>query len=155
MSINEIAFSKIKELTSQVEELKNQVDLIRWENRELSEQRDNLLNSLQTVVNEFDGVDLYCFLPQVTVVPYVVDRAYGGPEEGGWHFTTWTPIAEKAKKMNLGEAMDFTCRANQLTQIFINSKRRDISSVLSEGNIEWGICVGEPEVLPRYRPFYE
>lgn len=90
---------------------------------------------------------------------YLIDRAYGGPEEGGWYYTCGHPVIEKGLPLpswhnTLVEAeaadalMEDACKA-------LNEGRRDINSVLSEGIYQARICEGAPKPYPETKPHYE
>lgn len=104
----------------------------------------------------------------LSVALYLVDRAYGGPEEGGWYYdcgllldaddafealpNDWKPTfhntwrrANKAR-----EALQAKIEAAKL-----NEGRRSISSVLSDGMYQACIVEGFPHHWPRRRPTYE
>ena len=101
-----------------------------------------------------------------TVAVYTEDQAYGGPEEGGWWYTTGNLI------YNLEEG----CKNGALPQIFakredavaaaakltegplerINHYRPAISSVRSQGRYVARVCDEYPEPsFPKERPHYE
>jgi hypothetical protein len=82
---------------------------------------------------------------------YRVDRAYGGPEEGGW----WFDYGE------VEERFPITCEedAQALFEIAVkagydNEGRRPIWSVASDGVFEfiasWSLPMDWPEASPRY-----
>lgn len=86
----------------------------------------------------------------VHVNVYLEDRAYGGPEEGGWWYTTGEPILSV---LSLPETAD-DVRAD-LERRYSNEGRRPMSSVLSQG--EYRVCI-EPFAAygyPDRRPHYE
>lgn len=95
---------------------------------------------------------------------YIHNRAYGGPEEGGWWYDTMTPFnpqtddfetkppafglfdsegdAEKA-----AEALADWCETE-------NQNRRDVSSVLSDGVFVVEVEAWPSEQYPSSRPHY-
>lgn len=95
-----------------------------------------------------------------TVAPVLHDRAYGGPEEGGWWFDYW-------QVETLPEVLPVICRTEDEAQaardtmdeliktLGLNDGRREISSVLSEGRYEARIFDGFPQDEPKERPHYE
>lgn len=76
---------------------------------------------------------------------YEIDRAYGGPEEGGWHFDT----GELVRLLALAD------RANRLL-CRLQRHRRQVDSVLYEGGrytaivYEWTAPAAFPEQRPQY-----
>lgn len=79
------------------------------------------------------------------------DKAYGGPEEGGWWYDTEQVLEQKQahSREHRQELIN-----NYLSQ-YSNEGRRDISSVASEGI--YAIRVQKKKVTdyPQYRPHYE
>jgi hypothetical protein len=98
----------------------------------------------------------------LTVCPFLVDRAYGGPEEGGWWYGCGTP--EHGQNLPIPqiffvqdrEQAREACRLmqEQLDET-VNVGRREISSVLSEGRYAAQVCDNWPEPYPKHRPHYE
>ena len=103
--------------------------------------------------------------PFYTVAIYLEDRAYGGPEEGGWWYdcgeriddpeiTGCVPAIFRASE----EAMAIDCcrATNDRLNATANDGRREISSVLSTGRYVARVCEGYPEpFFPTERPHYE
>lgn len=101
-----------------------------------------------------------------TVTIYLINKAYGGPEEGGW----WYPHGNRVDQ-NIPEAEPFGgpqifksesaadkwCQAaNAHLDATINKGRRSISSVLSEGKYRAQVYEGWPPAhFPEVRPHYE
>ena len=92
--------------------------------------------------------------PKHYVNVYLYDREYGGPEEGGWWYNTYTP--------EFGVFIEDLNHISYVTESFQqwcnkeNSERRsDVSSVLSEG--KFIVCVEDHEAgfEPKVRPHYE
>jgi hypothetical protein len=84
---------------------------------------------------------------------YLTDRAYGGPEEGGWWFDTGQFIRGVEALSDEAERVKNTLQSWCDGE---NAERRsDISSVLSEGRYE--VCIeDEPGAdYPTTRPHYE
>ena len=91
-----------------------------------------------------------------TVAVYDCDRAYGGPEEGGWWFNCGTLIKPVRTFPSEDQAFEFARRMNAKLRHFINSHRRPMSSVLSEGEIWAEVHEGAPpKHYPEYHPHYE
>ena len=109
-----------------------------------------------------DDASLVLREPAFYVVCVVLqDRAYGGPEEGGWYYDTTQPclgghypIPVVVKTRDEAEAA-----ADQLYDEWClerNEGRPSTSSVLSEGRYGTFIYEGDwPECLPKERPHYE
>lgn len=86
---------------------------------------------------------------------YELDRACGGPEEGGWYFDTGTPARPFRICRNKQAAFVIAARANTLLDR-LQRHRRDISLVLYDGG-RYGACVFEnnaPAFFPERRPIY-
>ena len=83
---------------------------------------------------------------------YLVDRAYGGPEEGGWWYDYGQILAVyPVTSRSIGERL---VRFLEHCE-YSNEGRRDISSVLSEGVYEIRIQDFPGESWPQQRPHYE
>ena len=96
-----------------------------------------------------------------TVAIYMEDRAYGGPEEGGWYYDTATLVMESRAAVLLrgfDNEPDAFAYADALNEVYIthwNEDRPEISSVLSEGRYHAIVNEGMPqpyypEETPRY-----
>jgi hypothetical protein len=90
---------------------------------------------------------------------YLVDRAYGGAEEGGWWFDCGQPELHPlnrvfASRDDARQYLEDVCKPEEIE---LNEGRREISSVLSEGQYRFYIGdKGEmPAVWPAERPHYE
>lgn len=95
--------------------------------------------------------------PVYSVTFYLTDRAYGGPEEGGWYFDTAEPIP--GRRVWMTECEDTAHRIAGRLNAFIratgaNGDRRPVHSVLSEGELRAEVCEGLPHSMPERRPFY-
>lgn len=67
---------------------------------------------------------------------YLLDRCYGGPEEGGWYYTAGELVRTVRLFQSEEEAYEYSSRLNNKLSSRIfgpNLGRRDMSSVLSEG----------------------
>lgn len=118
--------------------------------------------------------------PLYTVTVFKVDRAYGGPEEGGWWYDCGYPayhskyIFSAPDEYGYKEVVDrkeygcyvwsfdnreaaasFCRRFNRRLDKWVNKHRRPIYSVLSDGVFEAKVCEGEPKPFPSTRPYYE
>lgn len=90
-----------------------------------------------------------------TVAVYLCDRAYGGPEEGGWWYSTGALVRAVRRFKSEERAIRFAYRMNELLAVTLNKGRRPISSVLSDGRYAAEVCDGEPvshypEIVPHY-----
>lgn len=113
------------------------------------------LVAMNNVYDEEEITEAESHQPFVVAV-YLVDRAYGGPEEGGW----WYDCGERVRIMgvfkNEARARDKCRRINRLLHATLNDGRRDINSVLSEGMYSAKIHRGDsPKYWPAQRPHYE
>ncbi len=94
-----------------------------------------------------------------TVAVFLVDRAYGGPEEGGWWYDTGEPAHEYARFTrgfrNDAPAAAYAARLNRVLCDNLNKGRHPISSVLSKGRYRALVCDGNPRPYPETRPHYE
>lgn len=89
------------------------------------------------------------------VAVYMVDKAYGGPEEGGWWYDTGELIRIIDVFGHEQKAYDFCLRLNKLLRRTLNKGRREISSVLSTGRYFAEVyedCAPRhyPEITPHY-----
>jgi len=94
-----------------------------------------------------------------TVAVYLCDRAYGGPEEGGWWYDCGVPSDEHARFTRgfkrESDAIKYARKLNDTHAEKWNEDRRDISSVLSEGQFYAEVHEGNPAPYPKIRPHYE
>ena len=83
---------------------------------------------------------------------YLIERCYGGPEEGGWWYNAGTPI-ESRKVDALQEAADERCWLEKYR--YSNGGRRPLSDTNSEG--EYRVCIEThfARPFPERRPHYE
>lgn len=95
------------------------------------------------------------------VCVFLVDRAYGGPEEGGWWFDCGEPqIGPDMPLPEFYPVEDAAIAAREkmdaeIERLKLNEGRREISSVLSEGRYRAVICEGWPKPYPDKTPHYE
>lgn len=100
-----------------------------------------------------------------TVAVYMEDRAYGGPEEGGWYFDTATLVMEPRAAVllrgfdNAEQAHNYAEELNFTTISQWNEGRPEVSSVLSsvlsEGRYYAIVNEGMPQpYYPEERPRY-
>ena len=101
------------------------------------------------------------------VAVYMVDRAYGGPEEGGWWYDCGELITDADLLKENGIALPTAYSeeslaeravgyANHLLNNTLNVGRREISSVISTGRYMAMVFENElPHHFPTVRPRYE
>lgn len=95
--------------------------------------------------------------PKVWIVAvYLIDRAYGGPEEGGWYYTCGERVRVMRTFKREERADAYAARLGDKLDATLNKGRRSISSVLSTGRYAAEV---HPESAPAYfpesRPYYE
>ena len=96
-----------------------------------------------------------------TVQLFFCDRAYGGPEEGGWWFGHGLPASDSEvgfpvtkRFKSRAKAQGYRARIqNRLDRL--NETRGDLSSVASEGQYHALIYSTKPRPYPETRPTYE
>lgn len=99
----------------------------------------------------------------ISVAIYEVDRAYGGPEEGGWYFDTGVPSEEYAVYTKFFDASDQNAIDAYVEELGVlvdkvnrEENRRSPSSVLSNGDYLAVVTRdGFPTAYPERRPHYE
>lgn len=104
--------------------------------------------------DEETGCGVYC------VSTFLVDRAYGGPEEGGWYYEVGQPVLEPNLPIprftiDQEEARKWAAEMRVELDENFNKYRRSISSVLSEGRYDAVVSEGWPKPYPSQRPHYE
>ena len=84
---------------------------------------------------------------------YLVDRMYGGPEEGGWWFDAGVPV--ESIKCTPEEVRRVEVDRKARCREWNKSRNSDTGSVLSEGRYE--VCLQDDfaRFWPESRPFYE
>lgn len=86
---------------------------------------------------------------------YEIDRAYGGPQEGGWFFDTGELVRLLALAPTETRAIALADRANRLLERLQRHRRR-VDSILYDGGrftavvFEWTA----PPIFPEVRPHY-
>lgn len=83
---------------------------------------------------------------------YLVDQAYGGPEEGGWWYTYGEP---RLSVLALPEEAEYVAYCHEIDPNFSNNGRRPISSVLSQGEYRVRVENHVAEHWPKQTPHYE
>lgn len=92
--------------------------------------------------------------PRVYCNVYLWDKAYGGAEEGGWWYDTYTPVPEQCRQHATEEQA-----AQHLETVIAwaqaeNAERYEPSSVLSEGHYVARLEAWPAEDIPAQRPQY-
>lgn len=110
------------------------------------------IESFEADEDENPFEEFECVNPYVWVNVYLEDRAYGGPEEGGW----WYDCASIEESiMCFSEEKARVKYEEKLKEIAEwNEGRRPISSVLSEGMYIVKLEQHEGESYPKNRPYY-
>jgi hypothetical protein len=91
-----------------------------------------------------------------TVSLFLVDRAYGGPEEGGWWYTCGEPVLdERLRAFNNRDEADAYARGLRPVEEEMNKGRPSTGSVLSRGEYQYHVQEGWPKAFPEVRPHYE
>lgn len=95
-----------------------------------------------------------------TVAIYLIDRAFGGHEEGGWYYDCGVISDEYAQYtkgfVDEDDACEYARQLNDTEVQTMNEGRRPISSVLSEGRYAALVHEGAaPHHYPDSRPHYE
>ena len=112
--------------------------------------------------------------PVESVALYLVDRAYGGPEEGGWWYDYGTLVPlEQARELapmhwqpqyltreenntpRHQELRDHVLQGQAYLDATANKGRPSTSSVLSQGRYELCWVDGHPHDWPEEAPHYE
>lgn len=100
-------------------------------------------------------------IPFYAVAIVMYDKAYGGPEEGGWYYATFEPVQEYAFLTKIVKTDKESREACAFLRKYIddhklNEGRRSVDSVLSEGEYTVHVYEGEyPCFHPKTRPHYE
>jgi hypothetical protein len=83
---------------------------------------------------------------------YMLDRAYGGPEEGGWWFTYGEPVRSFSYRSE--RVKERLLRRVQCVVDALNEGRTSINSVLSAGEFAVRQDGHPAEAFPKERPYY-
>lgn len=93
------------------------------------------------------------------VAVYLVNRVYGGPEEGGWYYEAGHPAPSFAQHTRGFEKLSDATAYQQTIQKDVcnaeNRTRRPISSTISEGIYAAVTTSGFPAPFPQERPRWE
>ena len=94
-----------------------------------------------------------------TVAIYLIDRAYGGPEEGGWWYEHGEPAPEHCDHTrgfaNEEAAIGYAAKLTDDVCPLLNVGRPPIHSVSSCGRYVARAIEGNPAAYPATRPHYE
>ena len=87
---------------------------------------------------------------------YEVDRAYGGPEEGGWWYDTAKLVRPLSVITGADRAFDLAHRANRLLDR-LQRHKRDTGSMAYDGGRHRVIVHPDrlPDYFPEETPHYE
>ena len=91
--------------------------------------------------------------PRLYVNCYMIDQAYGGPEEGGWWYTVGRPVESRLANSEI-EPKDILAERNAYW-VTHNEGRPEIYSVLSEGRFAVWRESHYARVFPDVKPHYE
>jgi len=90
------------------------------------------------------------------VAIYTRDKAFGGPEEGGWWYDTGALQRLLRTFKNEDRAWQYATRVNHWLNRFINRHRPSIHSVLSRGELLAEVHDNfAPDHYPETQPVYE
>ncbi len=94
-----------------------------------------------------------------TVAIYLVDRAYGGPEEGGWWYDHGEPAVEYIEFLRgfpgKEDAERYATELNENHCRVWNKDRPSIGSMRSIGHFRAKVMEGFPRAWPEETPHYE
>lgn len=93
--------------------------------------------------------------PTYFVNEYLMDQAYGGPEEGGWWYSTGEYRATHHITYLFHEAHRIRDELAQGMMVEFNEGRPEISSVLSIGLHVVIVQTHEGKSFPEHKPHYE
>ena len=128
---------------------------IRWD--------DGYVQEIDKVELEYEDSELVDVTPLSYLNLYIHDRAYGGPEEGGWWYDTYAPVADSdwwdAEPPAYGhfDSPEHAQQAMESLQAWCtdqNTRRHSPSSVASDGHFVCRLEAWPPEVYPSRRPHY-
>jgi len=91
--------------------------------------------------------------PALYVNVYIMDRAYGGPEEGGWYYDTWEIVPEESVIGTSEEDAERLLEEKQAWADAENKGRRGPSSVRSEGHYKVRLETGPGASGDNYSPY--
>jgi hypothetical protein len=98
-------------------------------------------------------------MPKHVVAVYDVDRRFGGREEGGWWYDAGSLVRTMRVFPTEDRAVAYARRLNEKLRSRVfgpNAGKRDIGSVLSEGELQaWVMDDPAPAGFPDRKPRYE
>jgi hypothetical protein len=93
---------------------------------------------------------------KLVVATYLVDRAYGGPEEGGWWYDCGQLVRVEGTFFRATAAKEHSDTVQLRLDRSENLGRPDINSVCCEGVYETHIYERyAPRYFPKHRPTYQ
>jgi hypothetical protein len=133
---------------------------IRWDNGKVEADRQ-LEGEHEESGTSWELVDV---TPLLYVNLYLQDREYGGPEEGGWWYDTYSPVTKDYGDWNTepptfghfltAEAAEKATEAINAWCEFENRTRRSPSSVASDGHYCVRLESWPAEPMPARKPHY-
>lgn len=93
--------------------------------------------------------------PTIYLAVFLVDRCYGGAEEGGWYFDAGERIERCGTFFNQDSALQARDRLQDLLDRTDNEGRRPLDSVLSDGRYQACIDFADVPYFPHIKPQYE
>ena len=124
--------------------------------RPLMELRPVLVDVLKNMLMS-EGTHVHCTRPPKYLNMVLRDRAYGGPEEGGWWYGTQEPVVTltlPTDTLAQRRLIPVMYKAMKEAVEAMNKERRPISSILSEGEYDFWLgnrpAKREPEETPYY-----
>jgi len=138
--------------------------LINWETQEQKTIRFRSNDPQQYMIDRdcestYQLLDLEQIRSIISVSVFMIDQAYGGPEEGGWWYQTGYPCGDYERFTRLfrseSRARHYAQRLEYHLVRHLNKGRPSISSVISCGIFEARVCDGMPKAFPEERPYYE
>lgn len=127
---------------------------IRWDDGKVGE------HVLWVDLPNGETLELVDVTPKVYVNIYLHNRAYGGPEEGGWTYDAYTPTTDLDDEIETGHfpsaeaAYDAYLKAMAKCNE-VNKTRRPVSSSISEGHYDAMLEAWPAAQKPEFRPYYQ
>ncbi len=118
---------------------------VRWDSGRIEERNE---------LDEATEGSLEVVTPLLYVNVYLYDRAYGGPEEGGWWYDTYDPVPEECVLAKSVEEAEELVEKKREWATEENKDRTSPSSVNSEGHYVVRQEAWPAEADPAYAPHY-